>query len=323
MARKKRYHTQGAFYHVMNRGNRKQNIFFNDHHFELFCKQLEQVIDQYSCKIHLFCLMTNHVHLVIEVGNIPLSKIMQSINSLYARKLNDDIKQIGHVFQGRYKAILISTDDYLMELCYYIHNNPKKAKIASDLDDYPWSSHHCYKCKKKYPWITTKNIEKLLKNMFPQKKSAYSTFMIHKDKENSNPEFCNLDENDELIIVNSINDQKNIPGEIDLTMFSIKKIIRIVFNFLEVNPEMMNNISLSPKIVRARGLAAYYCHYHANYTLTEISYYFAQQPSGVSRNLHKQIQANESKKLMKVLEIEFMKEKSILLSKGDARIDTA
>ncbi len=323
MARKKRYHDQGAFYHVMIRGNRKQNIFFTDDHFELFCKHLDTIVQQYHCKIHLFCLMTNHVHLVIQVGNIPLSKIMQNINSIYARKLNDDIKQMGHVFQGRYKAILISNDNYLMELCYYIHNNPKKATIVSDLDDYPWSSHHSYKFKKFFPWITTQHIEKLLQNYLSQKKSAYTKFMSKKDNENAKPEFCQLDENDDLIIVNSINEQKNFRVEIDLTMFSIKEIIQIVCKFLEVDPDSINNALFTSNIVRARGLAAYFCHYHAHYTLTEISYYFAQLPSSVSRNLHKQVQEHESIKFIRLLEFEFLQRKSLLLSRKEALFDTA
>ena len=75
---------------MLIRGNRKGKISFKDEHFEVFCNHLNNVVLKYHCKIHLFCLMTNHVHLVVEVGSIPLHKIMQNINSIYARKLNDE-----------------------------------------------------------------------------------------------------------------------------------------------------------------------------------------------------------------------------------------
>jgi len=155
MARKPRIHYPGAFYHVMLRGNGGDDIFFSDDDRRHFLFLLHERIQRYHYRIHTFCQMTNHIHLVIQVGETPLSRIMQNLSFRYARFINAKQKRIGHLFQGRYKAILIDTDNYLVELVRYIHCNPIRAKIIKKLDHYPWSSHHAYIEKKTYPWLTT------------------------------------------------------------------------------------------------------------------------------------------------------------------------
>ena len=99
--------------------------------------------------------MTNHIHLVIQVRETPLSRIMQNLSFRYTRLINTKQKRIGHLFQGRYKAILIDTDNYLIELVRYIHCNPIRAKIVKKPGQYPWSSHNAYLGEKAYPWLTT------------------------------------------------------------------------------------------------------------------------------------------------------------------------
>ena len=299
----------------MIRGNRKERIFFKNDHFEIFCGHLERVVSKYNCQIHLYCLMTNHVHLVIEVDNIPLSKIMQSINSIHARIVNDDMNLCGHVFQGRYRAKMVSNDKYLLELCYYIHDNPRKAKMVKDFDDYPCSSHHCYSQNKSLTWLTTKRVEAVLHNYMKSGKDAYQKYIDYRDKNQLESEFCQLDEDGELIIVDSINDRKRDEPYLDLSVFSIKEIIEIVCDYIEVDMTELSSPSLSKKIILARGLVAFYCHYHAYYTLTDISYYFAQKPGGVSRNLHKRIKEDETIKMMEMLRFEFLKRKAIILSR--------
>ena len=102
--------------------------------------------------------MKNHVHLVIQVGETPLSQIMQNLSFRYTRHINSRQKRFGHLFQGRYKAILIDKDNYLLELVRYIHCNPVRAKICENPADYQWSSHNAYLGIQKYPWLTTKVI---------------------------------------------------------------------------------------------------------------------------------------------------------------------
>jgi putative transposase len=129
----------GGLYHVMMRGNGGEDIFFEDddrYHFYLFA---QQGLERFGHRIHGFCCMTNHDHLVVQVGDIPLSKIIQNLSFRYTRWINQRNKRIGHLFQGRYKALLIDADSYLLELVRYIHLNPCRAGMVKDPIQYPWS----------------------------------------------------------------------------------------------------------------------------------------------------------------------------------------
>lgn len=144
MARKPRIEFQGAFYHVIVRGNQRRNIFKEKHEF---FKYLQIIIDykrSYKYYLYSYVLMSNHIHLLVETRDTPLSKIMQGINQRYTMYYNRKYKTVGHLFQGRYKAILCDRDAYLLSLMKYIHMNPVRAKIAEKVSEYQWSSHHEY-----------------------------------------------------------------------------------------------------------------------------------------------------------------------------------
>lgn len=118
MPRKNRLHYRFAFHHVMLRGNNRKNIFYKQKDYQTLLNVISDSAETYGFKVHLYCLMTNHIHLVIEVKDIPISRIMQSIAGRYAKIHNSKYNKTGHVFQGRFKSKLISNDEYLMELCY-------------------------------------------------------------------------------------------------------------------------------------------------------------------------------------------------------------
>jgi len=155
MARKPRLHYPGALYHVILRGNRKQEIFNDDEDRCRFLLLLQEGTERYRHRVHAFCLMTNHVHLAIQVDDIPLSRIMQNLSFRYTRWANWRQGKSGHLFQGRYKAILVDTDAYLAELVRYVHLNPVRARMVSDPLEYPWSSHRCYSGLETIPWLAT------------------------------------------------------------------------------------------------------------------------------------------------------------------------
>ena len=155
MARKPRIHYPGAFYHVMLRGNGGQDIFYSKKdRFRLYLL-LQEGVERFEHRVHAFCLMTNHLHLVIQVSDISLSKIIQNISFRYTRHINKKKRRTGHLFQGRYKALLIDADSYLLELVRYIHNNPLRVGLARTPDHYQWSSHRVYIDKETIPWLTT------------------------------------------------------------------------------------------------------------------------------------------------------------------------
>lgn len=155
MPRKPRIHYPGAVYHVMLRGNGGQDIFFDAADRSKFLLLLQQGLEKYHHRVHAFCLMDNHAHLVLQVMDTPLSKVMQNLSFRYTQYINRKLKRSGHLFQGRFKALLIDEENYLLELVRYIHLNPLRAGLVDDPGDYPWSSHGCFLGQRKTPWLST------------------------------------------------------------------------------------------------------------------------------------------------------------------------
>lgn len=155
MARKPRLHYPGACYHVILRGNGGNEIFTDKDDRSKFFFLIQEGTERYKHRIHAYCLMTNHVHLAIQVGEVPLSRIIQNLSFRYTRYMNNRKKQVGHLFQGRYKAVLIDADSYLLELVRYIHNNPVRANMVATPEKYSWSSHSAYLGHYSLPWLTT------------------------------------------------------------------------------------------------------------------------------------------------------------------------
>jgi putative transposase len=178
MARKPRIEFEGALYHIIARGNQRQDIFRVREDFAKYLNLLARYKERYSFFLYAYALMKNHVHLLLETTQIPLSKILQGLQQSYTTYFNRKYSTVGHLFQGRYKAILCNKDEYLLTLIKYIHLNPLRAKVTKSLDDYLWSSHRAY--------LTTVQSSELLDTdfvlqMFSQKKSTaikrYSDFM--------------------------------------------------------------------------------------------------------------------------------------------------
>jgi len=155
MARKPRVHYPGALYHVTLRGNAGQAIFFDNRDRTRFYFFLQEGIERFRHRIHAFCLMSNHVHLAIQVADIPLSRIIQNLSFRYTRWINWRQGRSGHLFQGRYKAVLVDADAYLLELTRYIHLNPVRAGMVKEPEDHPWSGHRAYLGREVIPWLTT------------------------------------------------------------------------------------------------------------------------------------------------------------------------
>lgn len=144
MGRALRINYANAHYHVTSRGNEQKDIFKSRRDREQFLSYLESSVMRYGAKIHAYCLMTNHYHLLLQTPDGNLPEIMRHINGAYTNYFNAKRKRAGHLFQGRYKAILIEADEYLMELSRYIHLNPVRAGMSEKPEDHPWSSYQNY-----------------------------------------------------------------------------------------------------------------------------------------------------------------------------------
>jgi len=141
MARPLRIEYPGAFYHVTCRGNAREKVFFIDPDREMFLELLADVAERFTWRCHAYCQMTNHYHLLIETLKPTLSLGMRQLNGVYTQEFNRRHRRTGHVFQGRFKGILVERDAYLLELARYVVLNPVRAKMVRSARDWPWSSY--------------------------------------------------------------------------------------------------------------------------------------------------------------------------------------
>ena len=142
--RKPRVWFPGAIYHIMSRGNNKQNIFTCDKDYSMFLSILKEAQKKNPFILHSYCLMTNHIHLQIETIDTSISKIMSVILRNYSVYYNSKYGCVGHIFQGRFQSLLIEDDSYFLQTNRYIHLNPYKAMIVSNPFDYEYSSYQLY-----------------------------------------------------------------------------------------------------------------------------------------------------------------------------------
>jgi REP element-mobilizing transposase RayT len=154
MARPWRIQYEGALYHVFSRGNNQQDIYLTDDDRSLFLDTIGQMSDRFDIDIFAYVLMNNHYHLLLRTPKANLSRTMQWLGTTYTRRFNIEHFQSGHLFQGRYKSILVENDAYLLQLSYYIHNNPLHAGIVKRLISYRWSSYPTYAYNRSHPdWL--------------------------------------------------------------------------------------------------------------------------------------------------------------------------
>ena len=159
MSRPLRIEYPGAYYHIMNRGAGYQATFGNDHHRQLFLDLLGELHKTFKVNIHAYCLMDNHYHLLLETPLGNLSRAMRHLNGVYTQRYNREVKTDGPLFRGRFKAILIDVDTYLLNVSRYIHRNPIEAGIVRKAERYPWSSYRAYIGQiTRPPWLTTQQI---------------------------------------------------------------------------------------------------------------------------------------------------------------------
>jgi REP element-mobilizing transposase RayT len=168
MSRKIRVWHPGSIFHITSRGNRHATLFYDDYDRKKYLTLLNETCEKFPFYLHAYCLMTNHIHLLLEIINDPPGEIIKMAHSLYAIYFNKRHELDGHVFQGRYKSELIDSPQYLLEASRYIHLNPVKAGIVEHPAQYPWSSYLSYVTTNPNPFIVTQRI--LSHVPYPKKK---------------------------------------------------------------------------------------------------------------------------------------------------------
>jgi len=173
----------GAWYHVMNRGRRSEKVFLNRKDYRLFLDLLIDSSDLWAVNISAFSLMPNHYHLLINTPLGNLSRFMRHLNGIYTQRFNQNHRTEGQLFKGRYKAILVDGDDYLLQLVRYIHLNPLRAKMVKDIDDFEWSSHSGYISEaKEWEWLHKYFILRIFSETRSEAVKQYRDFISKGDK---------------------------------------------------------------------------------------------------------------------------------------------
>lgn len=283
MARPLRIEYPGAFYHITARGNEQGDIYRNDGDRERFLEYLETAVGRYKAVIHVYCLMSNHYHLLLSTPKGNLSQIMKHINGGYTTWFNKRHNRYGHLFQGRYKAILVEADPYAGELSQYIHLNPVRAGIVGLPEQYQWSSYTAYSGKTKPSrWLTTEWVLQYFGQKQVEAKKAYVYFVnaaVGKEEEDPLKESTSTLILGKTEFIDDIREKylggkeksRDLPALKELTKQSLEEIINAANEEFRGRPE------------QARKAALYMSHKYSGRSLREIGKEFGIGESAVSQ----------------------------------------
>ena len=312
MARPLRLEFENAWYHVMNRGAGRQDIFKTDKHRRKFLEIVAQAVKLFGVEIHAYCLMNNHYHLLIKTPRGNLSRIMRHINGVYTQYYNLDEMTDGQLFRGRYKAIIVDGDSYLLQVSRYIHLNPSVAKMVKRAEKYRWSSYLDYlQPKNKASWLS---VEEILTMVSSKKSSESYRFFIEQGLDNETKDFYNrantpiilgksgikeklLKRLSEVKIRSSLSDYKRTRE-----LPSLAKIALVCANYFNIKEEDLYR-AMRGKMNEPRKIAIYGSRVWASEKLSNIAeLYHCRNHSSIS-NTVKQIdeRMKKNRKLEKVI----------------------
>jgi len=284
MARSKRYHYPGSFFHVMLRGNQGQDIFYSDQDRYNMCLLLQEGTERFGHRIHAFCFMRNHIHLLIQVGEVSLSKIIQNLAFRHTRKINNRLNRLGRLYQGRFKSILIEEEVYFLRLLRYIHRNPVRANIAMRSEDYIWSSHRAYLNKNPISWVTK---DYALAKFSKNREEAILLFSSYCGSSETDLELDELrnDFKDGQVLGND-NFLEEVRGQNAISiekLLPFETIIEAVCKLLDLQKEQITINTKSPKIAYAKGMISRLAIEKSKVSKEYIALYMNRDSSRVSR----------------------------------------
>jgi len=287
MARKPRLHVPGGLYHVMLRGNGGQDIFFDhEDRYHLYLL-IQHGVERYGHRIHGFCCMTNHIHLAIQVADDPLSGIMQNLSFRYTRWINKKQARTGHLFQGRYKAILVDADHYLLELVRYIHLNPVRAGRVENPQDYAWSGHRAYLGMETLPWLETDWVLSQFAKRLKTCRHRYEVFISAGKEEGYRQEFHHGGEDGRVLADDRFLEQVLGKKVHSLPDVSLDDIVAYVSAEYGVSEEELRGPSRNHRVSEARAVIGWLSRRLRASSITDVALYFQRAPSTFSRHIGK------------------------------------
>jgi len=289
MARKQRVYFPGALYHVIARGNKGAKVFKSAQDYKLYLRFLKEYKSRYAFLLYAYVLLPTHVHLLIEVHETPLSKIMQSLQFRYTRHYNLDYRSWGHLFQGRYKAILCEKDPYLLELSAYIHLNPVRAGLRKDPLDYPWSSYKAYALGARDELVDQRALlAQFSKNPFKARKE-YVHFVRSRIREGKREEFYIAKDQRFLgteKFVEAVQETLGVRGVFRYQL-SIPEIVTGVVSGLGLSRELIYSPSRNREGAFGRWVVGYLAKHLTSYSLKSVAEHFGLDPVAISQGVGK------------------------------------
>ncbi len=273
MARKHRIHYPGALYHVILRGNAQQSVFYSDkdrYHFYLF---VQEGVERFGHRVLAFCFMTNHIHMAIQVADVPLSRIMQNLTFRYTQWLNWRLNRTGHLFQGRYKAVLVDADAYLLELTAYVHLNPVRAGMVDNPEDYPWSSQRAYSGTELIPWLNTEYILTRFSSVLSDARDLLNKFVTERSKDGHRNEFYGKESADSRVMGEDAF-VENVLAQTETLLVckpSLEAVLVAVLKIYNLQEEDLSSLGQKRLPSAARSLAAWGVLELTDATLTELA----------------------------------------------------
>lgn len=285
MARKPRIHIPGGLYHVMLRGNAGNVIFKEDEDYHHLCLLIQIGIERYSHRIHAFCFMTNHIHFAIQVAQVPLSKIIHNLAFRYSQWINKRNNSTGHIFQGRYKAILVDAENYLLELVRYIHLNPVRAKLVTFPREYHWSSHNAYLGREKLTWLSTDWVLSHFGDDYRLAKGRYEEFVTEEIGQAYGKQFRvgNIDSRvlgDDDFLEKAEEQDRRTDNKKKPQLNGIVRRVCLEYNIREGD---LKGKSGNRELAYARGLISYIASELGTSSLKEVAEIFNRDPSALSK----------------------------------------
>lgn len=284
MPRKPRIHYPDAVYHVMLRGNGGEDLFFDSADRSRFLLLLQHGLEKFQHRIHAFCLMDNHVHLVLQVTKFPLSKIMHNLAFRYAQFMNRKLYKSGHLFQGRYKAVLVDADNYLLELVRYVHLNPLRAKLVDDPAEYGWSSHPCYLGAEILPWLTSDWVLNQFADTRLQARQSYLKFLRDGYADNNRRDFSQGSFEGRLLGSDQFVEQSLVRAQqVYRRPITLGQVIDVVCDHYQIDAEKLSAPGRQKPVPQARAMAAWLVRQSGCLQMTDLGVIFQRDPGGLSQ----------------------------------------
>ena len=277
MARRPRLFAPGLLYHVIVRGNQRRKTFLSGADYQAYLERLSRYRRKFGHNIHAYCLMANHVHLLVESSSEPLAKFMQGLQQSYSQYYNLRHRKTGHVFQGRYKAIVCEKDEYLLQLIRYIHLNSVRAGMVKNPEEYDYSGHRAYLEGKATDVIDPRKVLGIIGG-----KARYQAFVRDGRKQGHKEEYYEVEDQRFLGaegFAERLQDEHEEPGA--KKRRPLDKVVEQLGKELGTGGTELKSGDRSWPVSRARTMIAYVLVRRQRYALGEVVRYFRRDPATV------------------------------------------